>query len=246
MPLGSLTNSLIPSLGGLRGPTHRAQSTPPPAATASAAPVVDVSKDRLDVTPPSAVVAEPALPVAAYAPPVQAPQPPDETLPAVVAPAQAEEPALPAAPADFPAAAAAAALAESASEVPALPLTASEVMASAQVDDASAAPAATTTASTTAASTTTASTGTSVSADVAAPAATGVATGATVQSTSLSSDEDKARAMAIKALAQERQLNMASFLTEAATSNTVVDSQKAAAKASAEASESKRPALLVA
>lgn len=238
MPLGSLTNSLIPSLGGLRGPTHRAQSTPPPAATASAAPVVDVSKDRLDVTPPSAVVAEPALPVAAYAPPVQAP---DESLPAAIAPAQAEEPALPAAPADFPAAAAAAALAESASEVPALPLTASDVVASAQVDDAAAAPAATKTALTTAAST-----GNSVAADVAAPAATGAATGATVQSTGLWSDEDKARAMAIKALAQERQLNVASFLTEAAASNTVVESQKAAAKASAEASDSKRPALLVA
>ena len=251
MALASLTNSLYQILSGLGGGNKTAAASQPSQnstastrTSTSTAPVVDVSKDRLDVTVPSETVKEPALPVVAYAPPVELSQAPAQALPqssAVLAPVQAEEPELPAAPADFPAVAAA--LAQTAAEEPTLPLTSAEAAESASTDDEAAAPAA---AAQTAAPTTTASTGSLVSAEIDAPAAIRVSTGATVEQASLSSDEERARAMAIKALDQERRLNIVSSLTDAAASSVAAQSQKAAAQASAEAVKSKRPALLVA
>lgn len=222
--LAGIINPLGQTLSNLLGGNTTSTASQPSQTSTPKAPVVDVSKDRLDLSGATEPAKEPTLAVVAYVPPVEVPKAPEQVLPQPPAPvASAEEPALPAAPADFPAAMAA-------------------LAASERADDA-AAPAA---APATAVATTSASTGSSVSAEADAPAATSVSAGATVAKTDQSTDEEKARAMAIKALEHERRLNMASDLMQTATASSVAATQKAAAQASAEVAETKRPALLVA
>ncbi|WP_157403950.1 hypothetical protein [Paracoccus sp. N5] len=227
MPLGLLTsilNSTLTGATGARTDQSAAQNSAQNQASApqGSAPITDVSQDRIDLNDPEK--AADAAPVAAY------PPPPPAAIPDVPAALVEAEPA--------PVTAAVVLDAEQ----EAAPVTKAAAGTSAQVDTAADALAID------ASSTAPVSAGRSGTSAGSASAETAPAadSGFVTQATDAWSDEEHARAMAIKALQQERMLNIASTLTEAADKHAAVQAEKRAETAAATAEASTRPALLVA
>ncbi|MCV2445943.1 hypothetical protein [Paracoccus sp. DMF] len=225
-------NSTLTGLTGVRTDQSTAQNSPQNQAPApqGSTPITDVSQDRIDLNDPEKA-ADAAPPVAAYPPP-----PPPAAIPDVPAAMVEAEPA--------PATAAVVLVAEqeAAAGTNAAAGTKAQLDTASQAADASAVAAGST------AQTLPASTGRSGTSagSASAEAAQAADSGLVTQAADAWSDEDHARAMAIKALQQERMLNLASTLTEAAEKHATVQAEKRAETAEATAEASTRPALLVA
>ncbi|MDQ7775998.1 hypothetical protein [Paracoccus aminovorans] len=224
-------NSTLTGLTGVRTDQSTAQNSPQNQAPApqGSTPITDVSQDRIDLNVPEKA-ADAAPPVAAYPPP-----PPPAAIPDVPAAMAEAEPA--------PATATVVLNAEQ----PA-PGTNAAADTKAQLDTASQAADASAIAAGSTAQIAPASTGRSGTSagSASAEAAQAADSGLVTQAADAWSDEDHARAMAIKALQQERMLNLASTLTEAAEKHATVQAEKRAETAAATAEASTRPALLVA
>lgn len=234
MPLGLLTsvlNSTLTGLTGVRTDQSTAQNSPQNQAPApqGSTPITDVSQDRIDLNDPEKT-ADAAPPMAAYPPP-----PPPAAIPDVPAAMVEAEPAP----------ATAAVVLDAAQAAPG---TNAAADTKAQLDTASQAADASAIAAGSTAQTPPASTGRSGTSagSASAEAAQAADSGLVTQAADAWSDEDHARAMAIKALQQERMLNLASTLTEAAEKHATVQAEKRAETAAATAEASTRPALLVA
>jgi len=228
MPLGLLTsilNSTLTGATGARTDQSAAQNSPQNQASApqGSAPITDVSQDRIDLNDPEKA-ADAAPPVAAY------PPPPPAAIPDVPAALVEAEPAPVTAAAVLDAEQGAAPVTKAAAGTSAQADTAADALV---LDASSTAPVSAGRSGTSAGS---------ASAETAPAADSGFVT----QATDAWSDEEHARAMAIKALQQERMLNIASTLTEAADKHAAVQAEKRAETAAATAEASTRPALLVA